>query len=292
MGLIGITGVSGGVGGRVAARLAKLGVRQRLISRQGSKAPQLPGSHVARLTDYGDAESVKAAADGVHTLFLISGREHPDRLRQHLTAIDAAVAAGVERIVYTSFLGAAPDSTFTFGRQHHATEQHIKSKGVAYTFLRDSLYLDFIPWLAGKEGTIKGPGGSGQVAPVARDDVADAAVAVLRGAGGHDGQTYDLTGPTSISFQEVAEELSLVSGRKVVYVDESPEEAWESRRPTGKEDWEIEGWISSYLAIAKSELDVVSDAVVRLTGHAATSLPDYLAAHPESYAQLLAEPAN
>lgn len=285
VGLIGVTGASGQLGRRVAERLAKVGVRQRLITRDASKAPQLRGSHVARIVDYADAASMKAAIDGVSTLFLVSASEHPDRVQQHSTAVDAAVAAGVDRIVYTSIIGAAPDAVFTLAHQHFATEEHIKSKGIAHTFLRNSLYLDLIPCIA-SEGTIRGPGGSGRLAPVSRDDIADCVVAVLTSGGTHDGQTYDLTGPSTLSLQEAAMELSRVAGHEIGYVDETMDQAWESRRPSGKQDWEIEGWISSYTAIAKGEMDLVSEAVPKLTGHPAMSLTDYLAAHPESFAAL------
>ena len=283
--LFGITGATGEVGGRVAKRLADRGEPQRLCVRDPDKLAELPGSEVRPITDYGDPESVRAAVQGVTTLFLVSGREHPDRLRQHITAVDAAVAAGVERIVYLSFLGAAPDATFTLARQHYATEQHVRSTGVAFTFLRSSLYLDFMPWFCTAEGVIAGPAGSGRFAPIARDDIADTVVAVLTSRD-HDGKSYDNTGPHDLSFQEVAVELSRFAGRKVVYKAETLEEAWASRRPTGAPDWEIEGWISSYAAIAKGEMDVVSDTVPRLTGHEAQSLPEYLEAHPETYAHI------
>lgn len=102
----------------------------------------------------------------------------------------------------------------------------------------------------------------------------------------HDGACYDNTGPHSLSMQEVADELARAAGRPVTYKDETLAEAWESRRPTGAPEWEIEGWITSYLAIAAGELDVASDTVPRLTGHPAQSLPEYLAAHRESYAHL------
>ncbi|MDQ3952358.1 MAG: SDR family NAD(P)-dependent oxidoreductase, partial [Actinomycetota bacterium] len=98
--------------------------------------------------------------------------------------------------------------------------------------------------------------------------------------------TYDNTGPATFSLAEAAEELSRVSGRAVRYVDETIEGAWESRRPTGAPEWEIEGWVTSYLAIKNGELDVVSDTVERLTGHPPQSLREYLAAHPKSYAHL------
>jgi NAD(P)H dehydrogenase (quinone) len=162
-----------------------------------------------------------------------------------------------------SFLGAAPDATFTLARQHYATEQHIRGSGVAFTLLRSSLYLDFMPWFCTADGVIAGPAGSGRFAPVAHADIADTVVAILSSRD-HDGNGYDNTGPGGLTFEEVADELSRCAGRKVTYKDETLEQPWASRRPTGAPDWEIEGWVSSYVAIAKGEMDVVSDTVPRL----------------------------
>ena len=283
--LIGVTGVTGEVGGRVARRLAASGTAQRLIVRDRSKAPDL-GAEVAEASDYGDFESFRSAVEGVDTLFLVSGREHPERLRQHLTAVDAAVAAGVNRIVYLSALRAAEDATFTLARQHFATEQHIRATSLPFTFLRNSLYLDFIPWLATPEGVIAGPAGRGRLAPVSRDDIADVAAAVLA-TREHDGQVFELTGPETMDFYEIAGELSRVSGRTVTYKDETLEEAWASRRPSGHPDWEIEGWVTSYLALKNGEADLVTDTVPRVAGHPAQSLPEFLEKNPDSYRHLL-----
>jgi uncharacterized protein YbjT (DUF2867 family) len=285
--LIGVTGATGHVGGRVARALADIGVDQRLIVRDASRAPRLPGAELVEVIDYEDYASFESAARGVDTLLLVSFKEHKDRLRQHLTAVDAAVSAGVARIVYTSFQGASSDCSFTLGRHHYATEEHIKAKGVAYTFLRDSLYLDYVPFIAGPDGVIRGPAGSGHFAPVARRDVAEAAVAVLTSSGAHDGQSHDLTGPELISMLDAADALSRVSGREVTYIDETIEEAWESRRRFGAPDWEVEGWITSYLAIARGELEALSDGVQHLTGHPPQSLGEFLAENPESYAHLI-----
>ena len=283
--LYGITGATGEVGRRVAERVSARGWRQLLIVRDPARAPELENAGAIGISDYGDLDSCRSGMAGVTTLFLVSGSEHPERVRQHFTAVDAAVAAGVGRIVYLSFLGAAPNATFTLARQHHATEEHTRSKGVAFTFLRSSLYLDFIPWFFGREGVLRGPAGRGRLAPVARDDIADTVVAVLA-TRDHDGETYDNTGPSTFDFHEAAEEISRAAGRPGTYYEETVEEAWASRRPTGAPDWEIEGWVSSYLAIAEGEMDVVSDTVPRLTGRPAQSLGEYLAQHPESYEHL------
>lgn len=283
--LLGITGATGAVGGRVAARLAESGHGQRLIVRDRSRAPDLPGAEAAEAS-YGDPEAMRGALAGVRTFFMVSASEAHDRVRQHTAAVDAAVAAGVERIVYLSFISAAPEATFTFARDHWHTEEHIRASGLRHTFLRDNMYMDMLTALAGADGVIRGPADDGRVGAVARDDIADAAVAVLLGEG-HDGRTYDLTGPEAITLHEVAEELSRATGRDVAYHAETLEEAYASRASYGAPDWEVEGWVTTYAAIAAGEMDVVSDAVGELTGHAPMAFPEFLRRHPESYRHLL-----
>jgi uncharacterized protein YbjT (DUF2867 family) len=278
--LIAVTGSTGAVGGRVARAIAAAGVPQRLIVRDPARAPQLAGATTATAS-YGDRAALAEALDGVGTLFMVSAAEHAERLRQHTDTVDAAVAAGVGRIVYTSFLAAAPDSTFTLGRDHWHTEQHIRAAGVASTFLRDSLYLDMLPLFADAGGVIRGPAGDGRLGAVARDDVADVAATVLLSGGAHDGVTYDLTGPESISLAEAAKVLTEVAGRPFRYVPESLEEAYASRAGYGAPDWEVAGWVTSYASIATGELDVVTSVVEDVTGHRPLGLREVLAAHPE-----------
>jgi NAD(P)H dehydrogenase (quinone) len=271
-----ITGTTGGIGGRVARRLAERGVAQRLVVRDPSRAPALPNTTVAP-ADYGDGEAMRAALAGVHTLLLVSATETEDRIARHLSAVDAAAAAGVSRIVYTSFLGAAPDATFTLARHHWRTEEQIRSSGVAYTFLRDSLYQDVWPYFVGADLMLRAPAGSGRCGIVARDDIADAAIEVLLDlSGAHDGRTYDLTGPRSLSLAEIATIISDITGRVVDYHAETVEEAYASRAGYGAPDWMVDGWVSTYTAIAAGELDVVTGDVEALTGHPATSFEDFL----------------
>jgi NAD(P)H dehydrogenase (quinone) len=285
MATLAVTGATGGLGGRVARRLADRGVAQRLVVRDPARAPRLPGAEVVQ-ADYGDGEAMRRALDGVATLLLVSGSEAFDRVRLHTGAVDAAVAAGVARIVYTSFLACSPDATFTFARDHWHTEEHIRQTGLRHTFLRDSLYLDYIPLFAGADGVIRGPAGDGRVAAVARDDIADVAVAVLLGDG-HDGRTHDLTGPRAFTLTEAAEELSRASGRTVTYHAETMEEAYASRAGYGAPHWEVTGWVTTYAAVAAGELDVVSDTVSEVAGHPPMDLAEFLRRNPDGYRHLL-----
>ncbi len=230
---------------------------------------------------YGAADEMRAAFEGAETVFLIPASESPDRVEQHTTAVDAAVAAGARRLVYLSFFGAAPDATFTLARDHWATEEHIRAADVAFTFLRMNLYMDFIPSMVGRDGAIRGPAGDGRTAAILRDDVAAAAVAVLT-SDGHDAQTYDLTGPDAFSLAEAAALMAEATGKPIRFEEETGDEAYASRAGFGAPDWEVRGWVTSYQAIRDGSLDHVSPAVADLTGRDPTSLAAYLQTRPES----------
>lgn len=268
---IAVTGSTGRLGGRVARRLAARGVPQKLLVRSPQRAPRLPGA-VAVRGDYADQDSVRDALAGTHTVFMVSASESADRLAQHKAFVTAAVEAGVRHLVYVSFYGAAPEATFTLARDHFHTEQHIRASGLAYTFLRDNFYAEFVPDLVGQDGVIRGPAGQGRAAFVAQDDIADAAVAVLSRPDDHAGTAYDLTGPASLTLTEAAAVLTEHLGRTVTYRPETVQEAYASRVSYGAPPWQLDAWVSTYTAIASGELDGVSDAVPRLTGHPATSL--------------------
>jgi uncharacterized protein YbjT (DUF2867 family) len=268
---IGISGATGYIGGRTARLLAGSGTRLALVARDPSRAPALPGATVARAS-YDDGDAVRRALQGCAVALMVSASEAADRLAHHLTFVDAAAAAGVRHLVYVSFYGAAPDATFTLARDHWATEEHIRASGLAYTFLRDNLYADFLPFMAGPDGVIRGPAGDGRVAAVARADIADAAAAVFADPAPHAGATYHLTGPQSVTMDEVAAILSEVTGRAVTYHAETVPEAYASRASYGAPDWQVDAWVSTYTAIANGEMAGVTDDVARLTGHPATPI--------------------
>jgi len=280
---IAVTGATGDLGGRVARELAARGVEQRLIVRDPTAAPRLPGAEVA-VAAYEDSETMAKALDGIGTLFLVSGHEDRDRVALHRTAIEGARLAGVERIVYTSFMGAAPNSTFPFARDHSATELAIREAGISLTSMRDSLYADVAPLFVGADGVIRAPAGHGRVAWVARADVARLA-AVLLIEPGHEGQIYDVSGPHAIDLHETARILTKATRRAITYHAETPEEARVSR--AGHPDWLVEAWIGSYLMLDTGEGSVTSHTIEHLTGRRPMTLAEFLAAEPSSLAHLI-----
>jgi NAD(P)H dehydrogenase (quinone) len=315
--MLAIVGATGNIGDRVVDRLGNRGIAQRLIVRDPDRVSRPPGAEVFQMASYADAKAVGQALAGIDTLFMISAMDSMgvrrqsilnnkpmlphNRVHQHIAMVAAAVAVGVKHIIYVSFVGAAEDATFLFGREHFHTEEYIKSTGVNYTFLRNCLYMDNAAAHASDDGVIRGPAGYGKVSWVARDDIADVAVAVLTGSG-HEGQTYDVTGPEALSLAETAEIITSVTGRTVTYQMLSPHEVRLKRNAGRMEKWEaeyraltgsglcdedVEIWISHYMQMATGEAAVVSDTVPRLTGHPAISLEEYMKKFPECYAHLV-----
>ena len=280
-----LTGATGQVGRRVAELLSDEGYTLRLMVRDLGRAPRLPGAEVV-LGDYSDQEALDRAFAGVEVAFVVSGYAAPgERARLHKGAFDAAARAGVRHLVYLSFQGASPTSLFPMSRDHFESEQYLRASGVPYTALRDSFYLDLVPEMFGAAGVMRGPGGDGRVAWVAREDAARVVAAALADPG-ESSAVYDVTGPESLTMAETAERLSGVAGRDLLYEQESPEDGrvWRSR--LGAPDWEVETWLGSYQAIAAGEVAGLSDTVARFTGRPPQRLEQYFGEHPELLAPL------
>jgi uncharacterized protein YbjT (DUF2867 family) len=284
--LIAVTGATGQVGARVATRLASLGARQRLVVRDRERAPKLDTAEIRIASGYADTESMRSAIEGADTVLLIPARESANRLAEHLSAVDAIVAAGARRVVYLSWINGAPDSVFTLARDHYATEQRIRSTGIAFTFLRMALYTDSIPLLVDADGVIAGPAADGRVAAVHRADVAASAVGALLDER-HVGQTYDLTGPEAFTLTEAAAVLSRITGKAVRFHNETIDEAYASREKYAAPIWEVDAWVTTYSGIAAGELERVSDSVRLLAGHAPMALVEYVEANPDCLAHVV-----
>lgn len=261
---IGLTGATGRLGRLVAHDLAQEGVPLRLVVRDPSRAPALDNCEVA-VAPFGHTPEAVAALTGIRTLLMVSADEKPDRLQEHLDFLDAAAEAGVGHVVYTSFMGAAPDAVFTLARDHWATEEHLRASGMAWTVLRDNLYADDLRYFV-VDGVIRGPAGDGRVSAVARADIARVAGAVLRDPAAHAGSTYELTGPEALSMDEVATIYAEVTGREARFENETIEQAYRSRERWNPPPWQADAWVSTYAAIASGVMAPVTGAVRDITG--------------------------
>lgn len=218
-----VTGASGQLGARVLKALDGRLAREDtavLVRKPEDRDRLAAEGYDARLGDYTDPAALKAAFDGIERLLLISSSEVGSRLPQHRNVIDAAKAAGVGFVAYTSIL-AADRSPMKLAAEHKATEEALSASGLAHTFLRNGWYSENL--LASlpqdlETGQHFGAAAGGKLATAPRTDFAEAAAIVLTGAG-HEGATYELAGDTGVTLSDFAGKLSALSGTPVAYID-------------------------------------------------------------------------
>lgn len=273
--MIGITGVTGKLGAYVAEIIDQAGLSSIHLARTPERAKTYASAEL-RQAHYANTPEVVTALTGIDTLLFVSAKENADRVQEHKDFLDAAKAAGVQHIVYTSFYGASDDATFTLSRDHAKTERYIKDLGFTYTFLRDNFYLDFFKDLVFEYDEIRGPAGTGKVSAVARKDTSAVAAAILQAPEKWENQTLNLTGPEELSMADVVAIVNEATGRKAVYVPETVEEAYASRKVWPAEQWEYDSWVSTYTAIQVGEQAGLSNDVERVLGRPALSLKDIL----------------
>ena len=255
--MIGITGVTGKLGSYVSDLVDKKGIASIHLARSPERATVYASAEIRKMV-YANTPEVVEALKGIDVLLMVSARENPERVEEHTSFLDAAKLAGVQHIVYTSFYGADEKATFTLSRDHAQTEAYIKELGFTYTFLRDNFYLDFLIDMALENGEIRGP------------------AEILLHAKKWENQTLNLTGPEDLSMEEIVALLSKESGKTIAYVDESVEEAYESRKKWPAQTWEYDAWVSTYTAIKAGEQAGVSTDIEKVLGHPASNLLDTL----------------
>jgi NAD(P)H dehydrogenase (quinone) len=218
--MIVITGATGALNGATVDHLLERIPAEDIavVARDVAKAQRFADRGMAvRHGDYADPASLPGAFDGADQLLLVSSSDpSADAVGLHRTAIDAAVTAGVGRILYTSHQNATLDTPFKPGRDHAATEQLLAESGVAWTSLRNGFYLHSLNWLLGpwrETGVITVPG-DGPVSWTAREDAAEAAAIVLASNGAYDGPTT-LTAGAAPTFEDIAMIASEVTGPTV-----------------------------------------------------------------------------
>ena len=280
------TGANGNLGGRVIAHLMKLvGPSGFAVGTRNPDSPfarELDESGVeVRRADFDDPSSLPDAFEGIETALIISTyADNSVRPRQNLNAIEAAKAAGVRRLVYTSFAGARADSLAEHSHQvHYPTEQAMIASGMDYTILRHALYADILvgdldETLA--SGLLRRPGGDAACAYIARDDLGVSAATVLAGKG-HENRIYTETMEKPLTGAEIAALMSEAFGRQIRY-EAVASEAWA--------DYMTQHWgvpahlarssIGTMRAIEQGEFDVRTSDYEAITGHPPQSMETFL----------------
>jgi NAD(P)H dehydrogenase (quinone) len=270
---IAVTGATGGVGSRVIDHLRARADRPRVVAlaRRPDAVPARDGLTVRR-ADYDDPPALRAALSGVATLVFISSDGVAETMRRHHEhVVAAAVAAGVEHMIYTSILDIAPDSRFYYSPAHQDTEARIAASGLRRCFARTSIFADFFAetWLepARASGALAVNAADGGMSLVTRADTAAAlaAAAVARREG-----VIDITGPEALTGAEIA----TIAGLSYEPLDDA-----EYRRrlaAEGNPGWLIDAFASMFRSVGEGRFAAVSHEVAELTGRPAQTLAEFL----------------
>jgi NAD(P)H dehydrogenase (quinone) len=283
---VAISGGSGQLARRVADLvLEKLSPQDLIVTTRtpAALAPLAERGVTVRRADFAEPASLRDAFAGAERLLLVSTTDLKTRTAQHLAAVDAAKAAGVRHIVYTSCLRPEPPNPAAVAPSHHATEQALKASGLAWTALRNSLYAEY-QLMEGQQALASGVllhnRGTGAVAYVSREDCAAVAAAVLL-QGGHEGAVYDVTGGKPFTPDDLAALYSRLGGKPVQARAVSDDEfiaALTSAAPGDSHArYGAELFASFGRSIREGYMSSCTDVVAKLTGRAPIALEQVLA---------------
>ena len=278
-----VTGATGHLGRLAIDHLLTRGVAATDIvaaGRSTEKLAALAGTGVrTAVIDFTDPATLDAAFAGADALVLVSGSEVGQRAVQHQNAIDAAVRAGVTRIVYTS-APKATTSPLILAPEHKATEEAITASGLSATILRNGWYNENYGQSfaqAAASGVYLASTGEGRVASAARTDYAEAIAAVLTSEG-HEGAVYELSGDTAWNGEEFAAAASAALGREIVFRNVTPEEHTAALLGAGLDEGTAGFVVALDGNIRDGLLGETSGDLARLIGHPTTPIADYLRA--------------
>jgi len=275
---IGVTGATGQLGRLVIEQLLKRCEAKDLVAivRDAAKAADLAERGIeVRVASYDDRPALEAAVAGLDKLLLISSNEVGRRIPQHQNVIDAAKAAGVKQVVYTS-APKATTSSLILAPEHKATEEYLAASGLAYTVLRNNWYSENYTQTIGNaaaSGEIVSAAGQGRVASAPRADYAEAAAVVLT-SDGHEGKVYELGGDQAWDFAELAAMVAEVTGKPCTYKPVSVEDLVERMRQAGLDEGTAAFVAGLDSNIAEGALAEVTGDLSRLIGRPTTPMKE------------------
>lgn len=269
-----VTGATGNTGSGLVPALRGAGVDVRALVRDESKAQPLKDMGVEVVVgDLDRPETIGPAVEGVEKIYLLTWNG-PTQAQQAENVIKAAKQAGKPHLVRHSMSGSAKSRIVKQGDQ---VEEAVKSSGLPWTLLKPTFFMQntmmAAPTIA-SNGVIYWDMKDGELAMIDVRDVVDVALAVLTGSG-HEGKSYILTGPATISFHEVASTFSKVLGKDVSYVSVPGEAALQSMVGMGFPEWIAKGYVELSEGFSENFANRVTENVATLTGHPARSFEQF-----------------
>ncbi len=287
MGKILVTGVTGHLGRAVLDKLlVKVPASNvKVLVRDAAKAEAFkPLGVEIVIGNYDDKASLVAAFQDTEKLYFVSGNDVVNRGPQHENVVNAAIAAKVGHVVYTSYQrrNEAANAPLSFiATTHLLAENLLKASGLKYTLMQHALYAEVIPMFVGdrvlETGIIFQPAGDGKTAFALRDDMAEAGVAVLTGEG-HENKIYEITGSKAISYADIAAIITATTGKQVNYVSPTVEAFKEELTKVGVPDIYIGLFAGFSTAVKDGEFAEVSGDLEKLIGRKSGSVEAYLKA--------------
>ena len=279
--MIVVTGATGQLGKLVIEELLKTVPASQIAAavRNPEKAQDLAAKGIeVRQADYSRPESLDAAFAGAEKVLLISSSEVGQRVAQHQAVIDAARAAGVKLLVYTSILN-ADTSNLLLSQEHKATEAYLRASGVPFTLLRNGWYTENHTGslaAAVEHGAVLGAAEEGRFATATRADYAAAAAAVLTGKG-HENKVYELGGDEPYTLAELAAEVARQTGKPVAYKNLPQAEYAKALAGFGLPEGLAGAIADADAGASRGELDTQSHDLSMLIGRSTTPLPQAVA---------------
>jgi uncharacterized protein YbjT (DUF2867 family) len=281
-----VTGATGNAGAHVVRALLERDRDVRVLVRNVDAGRRLfAGAAELAIGDFADPQSLRAALDGVESVFL-SCADDPRRVAWEKAAIDAAAAVGVRKIVKLSSLVAEPGHPVAFWDWHGQVEAHLRASGVPAVYLHSSFFMSNLLAAAGQvagEGRLYAPAGNARIAMIDPRDVGAAAAAVLA-EDGHAGRTYVLTGPAAITHAEIADALTAATGREVEFVDVPDEGARQAMIEAGLPDFVAQQIVAIYAHARQGVAAGATGTVETLTGHAPRDFASFAHEHARPFA--------
>ena len=272
-----VTGATGRTGSEVVKELIAKGEQVRALVRDPERAEAIRGPGVELVVgDVEKPETWDAALNGVDKAFLLSP-EGPQMAELHGKFAEAANNAGVRHLVRMSILVANPDSPLAIGKWHGEADQNVANSGIPYTIIRPAYFMQNIIGSArmiAMEGAFPGAMGDGKVGVIDTRDIGNVAATILT-SDGHEGKTYPLTGPESLSLGELAGKLSAVLGKEVKYVNVSQADAKSGMMAMGMPDWMADGWAAMATMISTGAANMVTPMVKEVTGQEPRSFDQF-----------------
>ena len=280
-----VTGATGTIGAHLVRELQEHGVQARAFVRDPARAAAALGGEVGlAVGDFADPASIRAALHGVQRVFLCSPNT-PHQVAHETALIDAAVDAGIRRLVKIGASGARIGSPVAFWDAHGRIERHLRQSGLPSIVLHPSTYTSNL--LASTEvikqtGRLFAPAGEAKIALIDPRDVAAVATVVLT-ENGHEGRTYTLTGPEAVTYAEAAAQLSAAAGEPVEYVDVPDMMAREAMSLAGLPEWLADQLVILWGQLRGGAAAATTDAVRVLTGREPRPLAEFAGAYAVAF---------